>query len=106
MKLSLIFRNAQNRIFPVLSITPALPSKASVENWRTSRSWPWGDIIKKNRALFPQPIDKALENIWGYASNHARHRTEERKLDIHEAYLTVGTVSSILIYLIGKADVK
>lgn len=61
----------------------------------------FGDIIKANRSLFPDPtIAEALGKMWGYASNHARHQTEHRTPpDIHEAFLLVGTIAAAIIYV-------
>ena len=36
-----------------------------------------GQIVKKRRDLFPKPLDKSLEALWGYASTEARHASEE-----------------------------
>lgn len=63
-----------------------------------------GDIIKNNRTLFPQPLDQALEKMWGYASHNARHGNEARQLDIHEAYLVVGTIASAIIYVSNRIE--
>ena len=40
-----------------------------------------GDILKKHPGLLPRPLDKAIEQMWGYASNfepsnEARHVVE------------------------------
>lgn len=65
----------------------------------------FGDIIKANQSLFPQPMGSALEKMWGYASNHARHQTEHRKPpDIHEAYLLVGTIAAAIIYVTKRIE--
>jgi AbiJ N-terminal domain 4 len=35
-----------------------------------------GEILKKHPGLLPRPLDTAIEKMWGYASNEARHMVE------------------------------
>jgi hypothetical protein len=44
-----------------------------------------GDILKRYPGLLPKPLDKALSQIWGYASNEARHIEEGREPNREEA---------------------
>ncbi|GJQ22872.1 hypothetical protein BIY37_10015 [Candidatus Brocadia sapporoensis] len=59
-----------------------------------------GDIIGKIK--IPQPIDKAIEKIWGFASNQARHIKEGTKPDFAEAELTVHLSAALISYLCEK----
>jgi hypothetical protein len=38
-----------------------------------------GEILKRNPDLLPKPLDTALSQVWGYASNEARHVQEGRE---------------------------
>jgi hypothetical protein len=61
-----------------------------------------GEILKKNPDLLPKPLDTALSQIWGYASNEARHVQEGRDPRREEAELVVGLASAVTTYLIRK----
>ena len=37
-----------------------------------------GEVLKRNPGLLPKPLDTALAQVWGYASNEARHVEEGR----------------------------
>ncbi len=51
-----------------------------------------GEAIKRNPGLLAKPLDTALSQIWGYASNEARHVQEGRETSREEAELLVGAV--------------
>lgn len=61
-----------------------------------------GEILKRNPGLVPPPLDEAMNKVWGYASDHARHGREDRVPTWDEAQLTVGMAASVVSYLIGK----
>lgn len=63
-----------------------------------------GKIITDNRHLFPRPLDEVMSKAWGYASEHARHGSEDRSVSRPEAQLLVGLASSVSMYLIQKMD--
>ena len=48
-----------------------------------------GDVIKRNRQLFPAPLDILIEKAWGYTSNRGRHILEGQPPTFEEAELTV-----------------
>jgi hypothetical protein len=48
-----------------------------------------GEVIKRNPGLLPKPLDNALSQIWGYASNEARHVQEGQETNREEAELLV-----------------
>jgi len=61
-----------------------------------------GDVIKRNRALFPQPIDTLMEKAWGYTSNFGRHIEEGHAPTFEEAEMVVGLSAVICRYLARK----
>lgn len=58
-----------------------------------------GEIVKKRRDLFPKPLDKSLETLWGYASTEARHGSEERGVALKEATLLVRLAAALIVYV-------
>lgn len=61
-----------------------------------------GEIVKRHPKLLPKPLDTALSQIWGYASNEARHVEEGREPSREEAELLVGLSAAISGYLTRK----
>jgi hypothetical protein len=61
-----------------------------------------GEILKRYQGLLPKPLDTALSQIWGYASNEARHVEEGREPSRDEAELLVGLAAAISGYLTRK----
>lgn len=61
-----------------------------------------GEIIKRHPDLLPTPLDKALSQVWGYASNEARHVSEGRGPSHEEAELVVGLSAALATYLCRK----
>lgn len=53
-----------------------------------------GEAIKRNPKLLPKPLDTALSQVWGYASNEARHVEEGREPEREEAELVVASPPS------------
>jgi hypothetical protein len=47
-------------------------------------------------------LDTALSQIWGYASNEARHVQEGRETNREEAELLVGLAAALATYLTRK----
>ncbi|WP_437186736.1 AbiJ-NTD4 domain-containing protein [Planctomicrobium sp. SH668] len=64
-----------------------------------------GQLIKKHPELFPKPIDSAVEKLWGYASENARHGKEGNDPTREEAMLVVGISATLVNYLIHKSGV-
>ncbi|MCC2625268.1 MAG: hypothetical protein K0R14_1141 [Burkholderiales bacterium] len=56
----------------------------------------------KNAKTIPTPLNKAIEYLWGYASNHGRHLNEGRNPTYEEAQLTVGICATTITYLLTK----
>ena len=61
-----------------------------------------GQIIKRQPDLLPKPLDTALSQLWGYASNEARHVQEGREPNRKEAELLVGLAAALVTYLTRK----
>jgi hypothetical protein len=62
----------------------------------------FGEILKHHRGLLPRPLDTALSQLWGYASNEARHVREGREISRDEAELLVGLAAAVSTYLVRK----
>ena len=58
-----------------------------------------GQIVNRNPQLLPRPLDTALSQVWGYASNEARHVQEGREPRREEAELIVGLAAALTTYL-------
>lgn len=58
-----------------------------------------GEILKRYPDFVPSPLDKALSQIWGFASNEARHVVEGRNPTREETELIVGLAASVATYL-------
>ena len=61
-----------------------------------------GEILKRHPGLLPKPLDTALSQVWGYASNEARHVVEGREISRDEAELLVGLSATVSTYLLRK----
>ena len=61
-----------------------------------------GEILKKRPDLLPKPLDKALAQVWGYASQKARHLREGGEPGRDEAELVVGLAALTATYLSRK----
>jgi hypothetical protein len=62
-----------------------------------------GQILARHAAVVPKPLDLAVDKLWGFASDKARHVREGQVLDRHEAQLVVGLAAALANYLIQKA---
>jgi AbiJ N-terminal domain 4 len=63
-----------------------------------------GDILKRHSTLLPPPLDRALSQVWGYASNEARHVVEGRTPTREEAELVVGLAATVATYFTKKGS--
>ena len=61
-----------------------------------------GEVVKRNPDLLPKPLDTALSQLWGYASNEARHVREGHEPNREEAELLVGLAAAMATYLTRK----
>ena len=61
-----------------------------------------GEAVNRNPGLLPKPLGTALSQIWGYASNEARHVLEGRETNREEAELLVGLAAALSTYLTRK----
>lgn len=61
-----------------------------------------GAILKRHRDLVPRPLDSALEKVWGYASERARHIREGGAVEPAEAELLVTFAAAAGSYILRK----
>lgn len=52
----------------------------------------------------PKPLDSAVDKLWGYASNHARHIQEGHAVSTNEAELVVSVTCAVCNFLIGRTQ--
>ena len=52
----------------------------------------------------PRPLDKAVESLWGFASDRARHVREGQVLDTIDAELLVGVAGALCTFLTKRND--
>jgi len=62
-----------------------------------------GDWVKKNSAVFPQPVSSIVEKLWGYSSQYGRHVLEGKPSAYDEAEMVVGLAGALSVYLLRKA---
>lgn len=58
-----------------------------------------GDLIRRNQALFPKPIDEIVQKAWGWSSNYGRHLQEGVAPTFEDAELMVGISGVLCRYL-------
>jgi hypothetical protein len=61
-----------------------------------------GEILKRHPGLLPKPLNTALSQVWGYASEVARHVLEGQDISRDEAGLLVGLSATVSTYLLRK----
>ncbi|MGE5480684.1 MAG: AbiJ-NTD4 domain-containing protein [Chloroflexota bacterium] len=76
--------------------------ECAIREYSGDRKSTLGGIIKKHPGLIPSPLDNAISNLWGYASERGRHVREGEKLDAIEVELIVGAVAVISTYISKK----
>ena len=66
-----------------------------------------GDLIKRHADLLPKPLDACVEKLWGFASEYARHGSEDKtQATIHDAELVVGIAAIMTNFLLNKNSEK
>ena len=63
----------------------------------------FGNLLERYPDLFPKPLDKGIEKVWGFASEMGRHLQEGRSPSEEEAELLVGLATACCTYLARKA---
>jgi hypothetical protein len=58
--------------------------------------------MKHQQGIVPKPLDKAVELLWGYASNEARHVREGAEPAREDATLVVSTSAALIAFLAAK----
>ena len=52
----------------------------------------------------PKPLDKAVDKLWGYASDRARHIREGQAVDTAEAEMVVIVACAVCTFLTGRTQ--
>jgi len=65
-----------------------------------------GELVKSRRDLVPEPLNSAIEKIWGFSSNQGRHLQEGKEPSFEEAELLVGLSAALSTYLARKFKLK
>jgi hypothetical protein len=63
-----------------------------------------GQILARHAVIVPKPLDQAVDKIWGFASDNARHVREGQTLAREEAHLVVGLAAVLVNYLAHKTN--
>lgn len=63
-----------------------------------------GEILRRYPGMLPKPLDTALSQVWGYASNQARHVQEGRDISREDAEFLVGLSATVSTYLSSKKN--
>ena len=80
------------------AINHAMGALESTARAITEQSKPTlGALIPKLN--LPKPLDNAVEKLWGYSSEYARHIQEGREVDTDEAELVVTVAAAVCIFL-------
>jgi hypothetical protein len=61
-----------------------------------------GELIKKRPDLVPEPLNTAIEKVWGFSSNFGRHMQEGKTPAYAEAELMVGLSAALSTFLARK----
>lgn len=64
----------------------------------------FGKLLERYPDLFPKPLDKGMEKVWGFASEMGRHLREGRTPKEEEAELLVGLATACCTYLARKIE--
>ena len=52
----------------------------------------------------PKPLDTAVQKLWGFASERARHLREGQNVDALEAELVVSVACAVSLFLVKRND--
>ena len=66
----------------------------------------FGKLLERYPDLFPKPLDKGIEKVWGFASEMGRHLQEGRMPKKEEAELLVGLATACSTYLARKIEAQ
>ena len=54
----------------------------------------------------PKPLDEAVEKLWGFSSENARHGSEDNNPSVEDAELVIHVSAAVCTYLIKKKQQK
>jgi hypothetical protein len=94
------------REFPDLTgaVQHALAALECVARERSGDHATFGKLLERYPDLFPRPLDKGIEKVWGFASEMGRHLQEGRLPSKEEAELLVGMATACCTYLARKIE--
>jgi hypothetical protein len=58
-----------------------------------------GALLQRHPSVLPPPLDSAIQKVWGYASETARHLREGASVPFPEAELVVGLAAVVAAYV-------
>lgn len=61
-----------------------------------------GEILRRYPGRIPKPLDTAIEKLWGFASERARHVREGGAVEKGEAALVVSVAAAAATYVLGS----
>lgn len=61
-----------------------------------------GELIKKRPDFFPQPLDQAVDKLWGFGSQKGRHIQEGKLPSFEDAELVVTLAAGLVTYLLRR----
>jgi hypothetical protein len=76
--------------------------ESTVRNVCDNEKMTLGELIKKNKNIFPCPLGEVVLKSWGYASESGRHIKEGGTASYEEAMLILGLASTLCIFLSAK----
>ena len=84
------------------AVQHSLAALECVARERCDDSSTFGKLLQRYSDLFPRPLDRGIEKIWGFASEMGRHLREGRTPSKDEAELLVGLATVCCTYLARK----
>lgn len=63
-----------------------------------------GTLVQRNPGLFPPPLDKAVEKLFGFASEMGRHVQEGRTPSYEDSELTVALAAALITHLVRRSS--
>jgi hypothetical protein len=81
------------------AVQHALAALECVARERCGDNATFGKLLERYPDLFPKPLDKGMEKVWGFASEMGRHLQERRLPSRAEAELLVGMATACCTYL-------
>ena len=85
------------------AVQHAVAALEAIARWVTGRANPTlGKLVPQLDQ--PPPLDKALEKLWGFASERGRHIREQQTINAYEAELIVAICGALCAFLAERAN--